>query len=382
MASSNLKAANSKRPRIGSENCPSCDKNIAEKDSAINCSICEILFCNKCAKIPDELIILFNSGASNLMWTCQGCKTNFPSMSNMKSSLTDLISNNDARFGNLERKLDDMDATISHKVTKRIDTLKQELKTDIEVQVKNTFTTELRKELREIEDQKRRVSNIICFNMPESNKQKSDDKKEEDIRNFKTICSAIGVEEVGINSCFRIGKPGEGATRPMKIILSDKRQRNKLIENAKSIGEKCHGQLKKCILVKDLTPRQRDENKLRRAERIKETNKNQDALQAKDNEEMMDFNNTTIISQPLLQPLHMIPMSPGLYKCFNSESTVKTSTPAHKTGKFHTKPVINSNSTIDSTLPITVPDGDDTVIGGILMEDGNKDELSPPGGNS
>ena len=366
-----------KRARIGSENCPKCDQVIGGNDQSILCSVCELTFCKNCAKLPEDFFTLIKSGAYNLMWTCQSCKSNFPSLSNVRSAITNLDNKNDVRFGKLEHKLDNIDATINQKVKQEVKDMKQELKSDIVKEVKNTFSSQLRTELREIEDQKRRVNNVICFNIPESAKTSAPEKKEDDIDRFTAICECIEVENVQVNTCFRIGKPTQGICRPLKVILHEKRHRNKLIENAKLIGSRCEGVLKKCIIVKDLTTRQRDENKQRRIQRTNNPHKDSPGASARETMQTnqyddFNFNNTTIISQPLLQPLNKESTALKVIGGnFNRGSPVKTSTPAHKTntGRLGLNLGFNSDGTIESTQRTTIQESDDdeTIVGGILM---------------
>ena len=84
------------------------------------------------------------------------------------------------------------------------------------------------------------------------------------------------------------------------------------------------------------------------------------------------FNNTTIISQPLLQPLNKESTALKVIGGnFNRGSPVKTSTPAHKTntGRLGLNLGFNSDGTIELTQRTTIQESDDdeTIIGGILM---------------
>ena len=335
-----------KRARIGSENCPQCEAVLSGCEGVVQCSMCDLKFCIKCAKIPKDMLDMINSGACNIMWTCASCKTNFPSMSSMRSAITKLDSKSDERFKKMEDKLDSIDLNIHNKVKAEIKTLKTSLTEDIQHEVKKILGSELRTEMREIEDQKRRVNNLVCFNLPESKKQTASDKKMDDANRFTKICKDIGVSEVDITSCFRIGKPGTDRTRPLKVILKEKKHRNDIIQQARNIKTNCDGDLKNCIIVKDLTERQRNENKERRKK------------QAEERLETEAYENKTILSQPILhQKLQTV-------KGFDRECPVRTSTPAQKHGQ---RPPNNECIVGFSSSSALDVDDDETIIGGVMV---------------
>ena len=211
-------------------------------------------------------------------------------MSSMRSAITKLDAKSDERYKKMEDKLDSIDLNIHNKVKAEIKTLKTSLTEEIQHEVKKILGSELRTEMREIDDQKRRVNNLVCFNMPESKQSTSSDKKMDDATRFLKICNDIGVKEVEITSCFRIGKPGNNQSRPLKIILKEKKHRNDIMQQARNIKTNCDKELEKCIIVKDLTERQRNENKERRKK------------QAAERQETEAYENKTILSQPLLHP--------------------------------------------------------------------------------
>ena len=83
---------------------------------------------------------------------------------------------------------------------------------------------------------------------------------------FTTICTSIGVE-VEVPSAFRLGNRWTNRTGPLKVIMNNHRQRKDITDNAKYIGAKGPLPFKKVVIVKYLTSRQREENKMRRMNR-------------------------------------------------------------------------------------------------------------------
>ena len=108
--------------------------------------------------------------------------------------------------------------------------------------------------------------NIICFNLPESNKESSEERKTEDIDKFCAICGALDIDtQTGdIKLAFRLGNrmPGPfSSIWPLKLILEIKKMRREIIDKAKQIKEKAPTLLKRLVIVKDLTPTQQANNR-------------------------------------------------------------------------------------------------------------------------
>ena len=102
---------------------------------------------------------------------------------------------------------------------------------------------------------------------------------------------------------FRIGKQEAQKTRPLKIILHNKKQRKEIIDKSYQIKKiPSSSEYKKCIITKDLTVRQRDENKARRLLYQKEKKKD---LHTSTYEEVTitdNSNNSTILEASAILP--------------------------------------------------------------------------------
>ena len=80
---------------------------------------------------------------------------------------------------------------------------------------------------------------------------------------FTSIGEATGVVVDELQSAFRLGNRQPDKNRPLKVIMKNKHLRKEIIDNAKHtcISSKAPPIYKKAVIVKDLTPRQREENK-------------------------------------------------------------------------------------------------------------------------
>ena len=255
-----------KRKRTGSVQCLRCDKSInLETDLFYTCSVCGLDVCLQCTGIPHEIYTSMQElGENCFMWSCKGCKQNFPTINNVSESLQTIDKKNDKRLTHLENKIDNLDGTINKKINEGIADLKINVIEEVSDSIKENLRQEVRAEVREIESQKARILNLIVFNLQESDLTNSEDRQREDIQNFKSICSSIGVEVDEVPSAFRLGNRIPGRNRPLKVIMGNRQLRKAILDSARDIKTKAQKQFDKVIIVKDLTPRQREENKKRR----------------------------------------------------------------------------------------------------------------------
>ena len=167
--------------------------------------------------------------------------------------------------------MNEMQHGMSDKIKEEVVEIKPKIVDEIKDEKRATLQEDVRREIREIEDQKTRAFNLIVFNLPESEDVSSSIRKDQDLNSFYELCSIIKVQEPDIKLLFRLGNPTPKRNRPLKIIFNNKKQRKDILDNASKIknipAKNC---LTMCIIAKDLTVQQRDQNKKRRAEKIKQ----------------------------------------------------------------------------------------------------------------
>ena len=114
----------------------------------------------------------------------------------------------------------------------------------------------------ELEDRRRRELNLTVFNLPEHNNPLGSDNKREDVADMKFIGNKLGIQDMNIVICIRLGKKLPNKICPLKVILAEKSHRKFMLDNAKFIPTKLPQHLKNLIISKDLTPVQREERKV------------------------------------------------------------------------------------------------------------------------
>ena len=253
--------------------------------------------------------------------------------------------------------------------------MKKDLVEEVTSHIKSTLQDDVRKEIREIEDQKQRALNLIIFNLPESRSGNSDDRKEFDKHSFKSLCELIGVNEPDIKVSFRLGNQREGSNRPLKIVMNNKKERKQILDNASKMKlVPKHNKFAKCIIAKDLTVEQRKANKKRRADKKKTVMKPQTDEVPEDHENV--YNEQTVIINPSqfstiatienvnLRGNNTGDQSLSLARFLPGAQEDSAQLPRQDESLNQTINLLSSNI---SNIP-GHEDGEDTVIGGITTE--------------
>ena len=235
--------------------CSKCDKEIGE---GINCSGCKQLFCFNCAGISKGLHnCLLKGELDDFRWDCKCCKSLFPSLDNISKVLQDIRTQHDSRLYAVESRLDTIEETTKYSIKESV----TELKTEIIDGIKDDINNLVDSRNKELEDRRRRELNLTIFSLPEYNYPTGAENKAKDELDVKYISTKLGLQEIKIVTCFRLGKKQANKTRPLKVILAEKAQRKFMLENAKFIPTKLPPEWKNVIVSKDLTPVQREERK-------------------------------------------------------------------------------------------------------------------------
>ena len=103
--------------------------------------------------------------------------------------------------------------------------------------------------------------NLTVFNLQENNFGNGPDNKRADENDILRICSSLGMENLTINYSYRLGEKVESKTRPLKLVLVSKAQRKFLLDNARFVPTKADDEYERVIIIKDLTPAQREERR-------------------------------------------------------------------------------------------------------------------------
>lgn len=235
----NAKDSGLKRPRLGSNGCPMCSKALNKNGTeSVLCSICELGYCVDCTNIPKSVIEVLkqqDGDSLNFMWTCNGCKQNFPSLTGMKKQLKAIEETTKTKLAHIEDQMGAIGPAIKTQVKEEITNVTPVLIETIKSEIKGSLQDDVRKEIREIEDQKIRAMNLILFNVQESKQTDSAKRKDDDIKSIKELCTYLKIDSPDLKSVFRLGNRSENKTRPLKMILNNKKERKNILDNANKL---------------------------------------------------------------------------------------------------------------------------------------------------
>lgn len=266
LSSTPISIRDSKRQRVRSNLCPKCDNIVEEDHKGLTWSICELNYCIDCISISKTLLVALKEDiqiSDNFKWTCNGCKQTVPTLTSMTAQLKSIENKTNNRLLIIEDKINEVQHGMSDKIKEEVGAIKPKIVDEIKDEIRTT--------LQEDVDQKIRALNLIVFNMPESEDVSSSIRKEQDLNRFYELCSTIKVQEPDIKLLFRQGNPTLNRNRPLKIIFNNTKQSKDIFDNASNIKNiPAMNCLSRYIFAKDMTVQQRDQNKKRRAEKIKQ----------------------------------------------------------------------------------------------------------------
>lgn len=164
------------------------------------------------------------------------------------------------------RKLDNMKTEITREVTQQF---RDNSSIDEENIIQKT-TEKVIEYVKEEEDKTRRKNNLVMYNVPESDKENSLERIDEDVAKCCDIFeNSLGLEkeEFGIVKVIRLGKPrsdGRNRNRPMLVKLADEKEKWAVVKKAKNLKNETDVVKRRVGIALDLTVKEREvEGRLR-----------------------------------------------------------------------------------------------------------------------
>ena len=188
--------------------------------------------------------------------SCRSCQATFTSLENITGVLKKIETKQDNRMDKLEDRIMKVEQVTGAELKKSVDSMKKEIDT-----IKEDIETVVDTRTAELDDRKRRDHNLTVFNLPEHTSSNNTENKQQDEEDIRFICSLLGLETILLTTQYRLEKKDDSITRPIKMVLESKAQRKFLLDNARFIQSKAPLQLKRVIITKDLTPKQREERR-------------------------------------------------------------------------------------------------------------------------
>jgi len=269
--------------------CVDCGKKVM---SGLLCDGCGFWHHTSCEKVDDEVFnfLCDHSGNPSLLWYCKKCVVSCKKLTTMmmnvhdnqqqlEDKLTVLSTTMQQKFDEIARefnkKLDmkfqtDIKAAgeessriekrMEEKVDQLIDTVKNKI--DIQDSVGEVVSTKLHEDKEELEEIKRRSTNIVIHGLKESSDEKAEVRMKDDEKLIDELIHSLECDGLSVCNTVRLGRKSTDASaapRPLRLVLASEEQREKLLKSTKNLKGKTAWQ--HVFLHPDLTPAQREKRK-------------------------------------------------------------------------------------------------------------------------
>ena len=247
--------------------CAECDRDIYENDVALQCDLCDNWLCNHCLHISRSAYDLISKSKTTdgIMWFCSHCRISLPATKKLLQRLDDL----ESKQLSYERKMKELQINMEKKC-KQNDQADNSPETIEKIDVASIVS----QVLEEQNEREKRKFNVVCFGLPESQENSSEERRDDDKERIgRVIRDDIGLDDFSmVNEPIRLGRFNAEASkpRPVKFTVSSVEIKQKVVEGSrnklrKSREERC----KDLYFQSDLTANQRKEAYLQRVERRK-----------------------------------------------------------------------------------------------------------------
>lgn len=159
---------------------------------------------------------------------------------------------------------------LENKFTVELNSLRSEVR-NLKSKMDDRFTSFEREVLQDLQETDKRKNNVIIFGLKESSHTFPSASKEDDFRSVESLSASLGVDDLKIQDCFRLGKRDSRGDkpRPVKVICDENQQRQRLIRNAYRIPQLNEDLGFRRVYIKpDLTPKEQEADRLLRQELV------------------------------------------------------------------------------------------------------------------
>lgn len=130
-----------------------------------------------------------------------------------------------------------------------------------EIDIERIVKEQVQKGINEYRERENRKFNLILHNVPESQKEDVEERRDEDIESADEIMAEIGCSDIKIETAIRLGKVTEGKTRLLKVRLPSSTKKRVALSNAKRLRQSSSDTLKKVFISPDLSPEAREDGR-------------------------------------------------------------------------------------------------------------------------
>ena len=286
------KASASKNLFVGrTYKCGECTEGVDDTSGSIMCNRWRTWYHSLCTDLDSDEYSILTRGKEIIAFVCEECLKQTGEKhkkSNEINSKLDTIMEMFVSFKrdivkSVDEKIDEAVKSIDEKIAEGIDKKINEKLDDFDKKVEqkmkdieqNLHENIVRK-AEEKEEIEKRKKNIIFIQLPESSKEKREDRQADDIKSAHDLLKQVVDLEINeISEPLRLGKKDDkGRNRPLKITLKSVEKKTEILRNYwPIINEKGKDHKKRVFINPDLTQIEREEERILR-EQLREERKN------------------------------------------------------------------------------------------------------------
>lgn len=239
----------------GAEKCKRCRKVVGEGANALCCDMCDEWFHSGCEKVNKELYLILKK-YKELDWYCRECK------GQMRNATLEVKK--------IRQELEEVRQAMQEaKAQNNSDGVLKELR-DMRKEINNLHRQPpdmeavreyVDERLQEQDEINRKRKNLVLYNVPESTRQRGEERQDEDMgKCIDLIENSLQFEKdsIQVTKVMRLGYQREGKIRPMLIKLGCEEEKFEILRRAKYLKDETDPMKKKIGIAPDLTKKQRE----------------------------------------------------------------------------------------------------------------------------
>jgi len=272
--------------------CVDCGKLVLSTQSGLTCDACGFWHHADCEDISDEVyeFLCDHTDDSTIAWYCKKCAAVNKKVIAMMTSLYDQQQQMEIKMdqfkaevgkkmeemsrdmkelrGTMNLELDktetkDSIVAVEEKVTKLVETVEKQRAANHDLRdcVQDAVREKLQEDKEELDDIKRRSTNVIIHGLTEVVDTDKNERQKHDDDELLEILHQINCDDVSVQDIVRLGKfdSSSEVVRPIKVVLSSEQARDKVLAQAKNLHR--NTKFKKVFIQQDLTVKQREKRR-------------------------------------------------------------------------------------------------------------------------
>ena len=273
--------------------CVDCGKAVLKSQAGISCDICGFWHHAECEEVSDEVyeFLSDHSDDASLAWYCKKFVVSkklvgttaaiCDQQQQMEVKVEQLKSDVCGKVEQLSRELQELRGMIrtefqnpgtrdsivavDEKVSKLAETVEKQRSDNHELRdcVQDAVRVKLQEDKEEVEDIKKRSTNIIIHGLREVQLDDPEARNKDEEDQMQDMLHAIRCDDVSVQNMVRLGKYDSSSTqqtpRPVKVVLASEEQRNKVLSQAKNLYGST--MFRRVFIQQDLTVKQREKRR-------------------------------------------------------------------------------------------------------------------------